>query len=233
MYWTSKTIQARLSKLLSIAIAIAAVNAVIIWRASIEPALRVALAEKQQEIANRASQKISSFLDQKMAELRAAIEVGALWEEKTPAQKRHLENLFQTSPEFLALSLIDARGEPQFILSREPEDLERDISSFRSSLVFTEAKQGRIHVSTVLNSQAGEPFVSIGVPIQPSLSEFGGALVAKITLKSLWDYVSNIQVGKSGQVYVSVKQDCSSPIETITKWCAIPIWFTLRLSPTF
>jgi signal transduction histidine kinase len=202
MYWTSKTIQARLSKLLSIAIAIAAVNAVIIWRASIEPALRVALAEKQQEIANRASQKISSFLDQKMAELRAAIEVGALWEEKTPAQKRHLENLFQTSPEFLALSLIDARGEPQFILSREPEDLERDISSFRSSLVFTEAKQGRIHVSTVLNSQAGEPFVSIGVPIQPSLSEFGGALVAKITLKSLWDYVSNIQVGKSGQVYV-------------------------------
>src|SRR5262245_61122030 len=104
MKWISSGgIQARLIKLLGISIGITTIMAVIIWRLGIGPALRLALIEKQQEIAHRASEQIDHFLDQRISELQTAIKFGLLSHGIETQQKDRLSKVLQAASQVLSL----------------------------------------------------------------------------------------------------------------------------------
>jgi HAMP domain-containing protein len=195
-------IQGRLVTLLGFSIGVTAIMAVVIWRVGIAPALQLALMEKQQEIARRASEQIDNFLEQRISELKAAIRFGFLLRGSIKQQKADLSKLLEASPKILSLRLIDAHGHPVVKVFRDGHQSEPALDSYRSTLVFTEGRQGRVHVSEALYSSSGEPFVTIGIPLAQSEADVEAILAAEVSLKTLWSSISKIKVGKAGQLYI-------------------------------
>jgi len=62
--------------------------------------------------------------------------------------------------------------------------------------------RGEIFIGPVYHEQTAEPFITLAVPIQSSAAKINGALVAEINLKTLWNVVSHIKVGRKGYLYV-------------------------------
>lgn len=201
-WFASHSIQSRLVKLLGLSIGITAIMAVVIWRLGIVPALRLALIEKQQEIARRASEQIDNFLEQRISELQSAIKFGLLSRAAGLRQKEELAKLLPSMPQVASLSVIDVRGQASLTVAKDGAQDQSTLPSYRSTLVFTEGRQGRVHVSEVLYSSRGEPFVTIGIPIRNLKAEVEAVLAAEVSLGSLWSSISTIKVGRAGQLYI-------------------------------
>jgi signal transduction histidine kinase len=195
------SIQARLVRLLGLSIGVTAVMAVVIWRVGIAPALQLALMEKQRETAKRASEQIDHFLEQRITELKTAVQFGALSRERPEHLKEKLLSLLQASPQIVSLTVIDSQGQSIVTVDKNPRQLAPALQSYRSTLVYTHGRLGRVHVSEVLYSSGGEPFVTIGIPINAN-AEVEAVMAAEVSLKRLWDSISAIEVGTAGQLYI-------------------------------
>src|SRR3989304_5974724 len=94
-----KSICARLVAVLLLAIGSVAVISGMIWRWSIEPAMRMGVAKHQREIAQRAADQIDQFIKQRIEELLTVAEIGRLWEMEKDKQKETLYRLLKREPQ--------------------------------------------------------------------------------------------------------------------------------------
>ncbi|MBI3057785.1 MAG: HAMP domain-containing protein, partial [Deltaproteobacteria bacterium] len=198
----SKSIRARLFKTIIVAILGVVTIAAIVWRLSIEPAWRMEVARNQSEVAGRVADQIDEFLDHRIAELLMAAEIGRFWENERNRQKEALYRLLKLDPQVHEVSVSNREGQEVLRLSRTQVYSDADLISLEGTEKFLQAIQGKIYISKVYHGRTAEPFVTLAVPLKFTATHIRGILSAEITLKTLWQSISHIKIGKSGHAFV-------------------------------
>ncbi|GEM_PF-2700008 len=196
------SIRVRLFGLAVIAIAGLALVVVGVWRFRIEPALRQNVAKSQLEAALRGADLIGSFLDERMAELRTAAQVGQAWQGNPEQQRKSLNQLMKVEPSIRELSLVGTDGNELARVSRTRTYTDADLQSLSTRDKFRHPMRGESYIGPVYHEQNAEPLITMAVPIEASAVEIQGVLIAEINLKTLWNFVSHIKVGRNGYLYV-------------------------------
>ncbi|MBI4489193.1 MAG: GAF domain-containing protein [Deltaproteobacteria bacterium] len=197
-----KSIRSRLFMTMIVAIIGVVTIAAIVWRLSIEPAWRMEVARNQSEVARRVADQIDEFLEHRIAELLMAAEIGRFWEHERNRQKETLYRLFKLDPQVHEVSVADRGGKEILRLSRSRVYTDADLISLEGAEKFLQAIQGKIYISKVYYARTAEPSVTLAVPLKFTATDIRGILSAEIALKTLWQSISHIKIGKSGHAFV-------------------------------
>jgi PAS domain S-box-containing protein len=172
-----------------------------LWAFALRPALTAGVARTQQEIADRAANRIEAFMDQRLAELVGAVEFGLFWEGRRERQREILRYLLRASPAVSEVTLTDRSGRGVLRVSQARLDDAPDARALDTEAA-AGALAGAVSIGDVYYAATAEPMVTVAVPIRITARETAGALVADINLKALWDPVASVAVGETGSVYV-------------------------------
>jgi signal transduction histidine kinase len=113
------------------------------------------------------------------------------WQEEIALTAFH-----HTAPEFMSLSLVSLDGKETVRVGRELEGM-----AFAQDEAYEEALAGRNAVSGVMLSKENIPYVHIAAPVI-SLGRVRVVLLGVLNLKSVWNVLQGINIGRTGQVYV-------------------------------
>jgi signal transduction histidine kinase/HAMP domain-containing protein len=105
-------------------------------------------------------------------------------------------------PAIQEISMADESGREIIRVSRLSAYTDADLRSLGREERFRQAFHGRVFISPVYHAPTAEPFITLAVPIEFTATEIKGVIVAEVSLKKLWNSISDIKVGKSGQVFV-------------------------------
>jgi signal transduction histidine kinase len=197
-----KTARARLLGLLAATIGGLVVVVIGVWIFNIEPALRQSVAMDQRKAAMHAADLISNFIDERISDLRAAAQIGHLWQTGHDHRKESVYQLMKVVPAIRELAIVGPGGDEAIRVSRTRTFADTDLRSLSTADKFRQPMRGETYIGPVYHEQTAEPFITLAVPIGSSAAEIQGVLVAEINLKTLWNVVSHIKVGRSGYLYV-------------------------------
>ncbi len=201
-FFKSKTIRARLVKMLIFAMGGVAAIVAAVWRFSFEPALKMDVAKNQQEIARRAADQIREFIEGRIEELLTVVQIGRFWKMEKDTQREALYQLMKLDPGVHEISVVNREGQESLRVSRSRVYADDDLISLDREEKFRKTIQGEIYIGQVYHVPRTGPFVTLAVPIKFTATDIKGVMVAEISLKTLWDSISYIKVGKSGFAFV-------------------------------
>ena len=201
-FFKSKTIRARLVKMLIFAMGGVAAIVAAVWRFSFEPALKMDVAKNQQEIARRAADQIREFIEGRIEELLTVVQIGRFWKMEKDTQREALYQLMKLDPGVHEISVVNMEGQEILRVSRSRVYADDDLISLDREEKFRKTIQGEIYIGQVYHVPRTGPFVTLAVPIKFTATDIKGVMVAEISLKTLWDSISYIKVGKSGFAFV-------------------------------
>jgi len=197
-----QTLRSRLFRILVLAIGGVVAIVAAVWFLSIRPALRQSVADGQRVAAERAADQIGDFIRNRIGELRAATEIGRFWELQRDRQRESLNRLLKLTPTVREISLADADGREVLRLSRTRLFVDRDLTSVETKEWFLRGMRGEVYYGPVLHDRTEEPFMTVAVPARSAAADNRGVLAATVSLKTLWDAIAHIQIGRSGHAFV-------------------------------
>ena len=107
--------------------------------------------------------------------------------------------LLRSVPAITDIRHLDVAGKEQMLVSRFALDVTGSGEDFSASPAFTEARKGnKTYYGAVYFQNDSEPHMSISIPSGDYAVE---VTVAEISLRSVWDVVSQIRVGRGGYAY--------------------------------
>ena len=117
------------------------------------------------------------------------------------AEQRELEflRLLRNVPSVTDIWHLDADGRERLRISRVGLDAVDSGTDFSQSPEFREARSGETWYGPVFFRNESEPHVKLAVALKETPEE---VTVAEISLRSIWDIVSRVQVGRAGYAYV-------------------------------
>jgi hypothetical protein len=146
--------------------------------------------------AEGAAEKIGHFI--KEIESQIGWTTQLTWSASTIEQRRFDgSRLLRQVPAITTLAQLDASGKKQLLVSRLP-DLEPEHIDYSHDPEFIEAIANRVYYGPVYFRRQSEPYMTLSV----AGTRRDGVSVAMISLKLVWDVVSQIKVGEHGQAYV-------------------------------
>ena len=107
-----------------------------------------------------------------------------------------LSAFYHVTPEFLSISLVSPNGAEIITVGQETAGRVDAVDE-----AFREALQGRIAVSGVTVTEENIPRLYIAVPVT-RLGKVEKVLLGELNLKSVWDVLEGIEIGRTGQVYL-------------------------------
>ncbi len=162
----------------------------------------VAIADKQQRIAQNASYVVKSFIHDKLNLLDATVTLTNLSAVEQPEKKLILERLLGKEHSFHSITLCDPQGKEIAGVSRQskmvPINISEEINAIQMRLRLGKAFVGQVHV----DEMTSEPMILVAVAVMDIFGDFTGMLIAETNLKFMWDLVGNIQVGADGVAFV-------------------------------
>ena len=197
-----RTLRSRLFTALISAIAILVAIVTVVWRLTVEPALRLGVVIHHQEIARRAADQIDEFIENRVSELTAAVELGRFWREQTQSQREILYRLLKLAPTVQDVRLADREGRVSVRLARHRVYTDADLTPIDGEPGFRDALEGHVFISDVYHAVTAEPMVRVAVPVKFTATDIRGVLLAEINLKTLWNPISPNKVGQSGSAFV-------------------------------
>ena len=102
----------------------------------------------------------------------------------------------QRTPMFMAMSLISPVGKTIATTRWEPQNF-----ADTNTGLFKKALSGKTAVSRVMILKGELPFAYIAVPVK-RLGQVTEILWGELNLKSVWDVLEGIRIGRTGQVYI-------------------------------
>jgi signal transduction histidine kinase len=152
----------------------------------------------QRAQAQFAAQKIGQFLNDITAGL--AWETQLSWTDNTFDEWQFdAARLMRQVPAITQIVQIDGSGREQFRSSRQDADVVKSGADHSHDPAFIQARAHRIYFGPVYFVEESQPYMTIAMAgLRP---EFG-VIIAQINLTFIWDVVSQIKVGKSGDAYV-------------------------------
>jgi signal transduction histidine kinase/CheY-like chemotaxis protein len=152
----------------------------------------------QHEQADAAAAKITQFLKE--------IEHQIGWVSQMQPRAAAVEDvrinairLLRLTPAIAEIAQIDANGREQLRVSRQVRDVIGSQADFSQSPAFLAAKANGVYYGPVYFFRETEPYLTLalrGPGSEPAVT------VAEVNLRFMWDVVSEIKVGASGQALV-------------------------------
>ncbi len=165
-----------------------------------------AIFNNQLVIAQRAVKTINGFVENNFAVLSTMAWQINPNEETSNTQNQILTSLLARQPNFNQLILFNAQNNETATASRIQNHSRDSYTRFASIItdeILNQTKDTRRYISSVYYDEfTGAPLVVIAVPMTDVLGNVQGALVAELNLISIWPLVNNLEVGKTGYVYV-------------------------------
>lgn len=148
--------------------------------------------------ARLASAKIADFVDGIRDQLSWTVQLP--WSE-TPGDRRRVEalRLLRQVPAVESLSLVDGQGRERLFVSRiglNRIDSREDHSAKPAVLG---ARADRVWFGPVTFIAGSEPFITVAIAGNRAVD---GVAVAEVNLKFIWEVISAIRVGQTGEAFV-------------------------------
>jgi len=161
------------------------------------------LTAQQQSIANDASQKVASSIQEKFSVLETAVDFGSPATADADTRQTILDSLLGLQPAFRQMALLSTTGRQTAQASRLSSSAAADFNTHFTEDMLTQVKEGQRYIGPAyIDETTSEPLVAIAVPIQSIFGDFQGVLVAEINLKFMWELVDQLEVGETGYAYV-------------------------------
>jgi signal transduction histidine kinase len=203
MAWLrARSIGARLLRTLITAVVGVLAVAMLVWEASIAPALRDAAGRHQLEVARRAADLIDEFIDRRVGELTRTLRIGLLPAETPDRQALALRRMLELSPTIEEVAIADADGRETLRLFRSRPFLPGDLRDIAETDRFRQARRGEAYVSDVYHALGAEPMITLAVPVRPTAASVSGVLTAEVSLRTLGDAIAHIRAGSTGHAFV-------------------------------
>jgi signal transduction histidine kinase/CheY-like chemotaxis protein len=159
---------------------------------------RSLLVQVQREQANTAALRIGQFIHEVQGQLAWSTQLP--WSSDTLDEWRFdVERLFHQVPAVTEVYQLDAAGHEQARKSRTEPDLPGPQTDFSQDPAFKEAVANKIYYGPVYFLRGSEPYMTIAMA---GVRREYGVIVAQVNLAFIWEVVSDIKVGSSGQAYV-------------------------------
>jgi len=164
----------------------------------------VALAQIQQEKANSATLRIELFLADVERQITAVAQtpilpgaaiIGPCMEER----RNEYVRLLRRVPAITEAGYLDANGKEQLKVSRLAMNTCASGVDYSGDPRFLEARGGKTYFGPVYFRNESEPYMTMAVKAG---GPDAGVLTADVSLKLIWDVVSQIKIGRAGYAYV-------------------------------
>jgi signal transduction histidine kinase/CheY-like chemotaxis protein len=163
---------------------------------------RDALVRIQREQAEAAAAKIGQFIKEIESQLGWTTQLP--WSASAAEQRRFdALRLLRQVPAITDLAQADASGKERLRVSRIGMDTIDSGLDLSRDPKFTEAVEKKIYYGPVYFRRESEPYMTLAVA---GARRDAGVSIAEVNLKLIWDVVSQIKVGESGQAYVVGEQ---------------------------
>ncbi|GGC50032.1 cache domain-containing protein [Chelatococcus reniformis] len=148
--------------------------------------------------ARLASVKIQDFLDSIRDQLGWTLQLP--WTEESADRHRvDALRLLRQVPAVVSLSLVDAAGRERLFVSRIGLNRLASLDDRSATAPVLGARSGRVWYGPITFQGGSEPFMTMAVAGNRSAL---GSAVAEINLKFIWEVISAIRVGRSGEAFV-------------------------------
>jgi signal transduction histidine kinase/DNA-binding response OmpR family regulator len=161
---------------------------------------KAALVRTERERAVAAAERIETFIKDIERQLRWAGQ-GAFDDPAVAREQREVDffRLLRNVPAIAEVGYLDAAGKEQLRVSRFALDAAGSGQERAREPSFLDASQGKTYFGPVYFRNESEPYMTVAVPA----GELGHEVtIAEVNLKSIWDVVSQIRVGRGGYAYV-------------------------------
>lgn len=159
---------------------------------------RIMLGQRLHAEAGSAAGKIQAFLDDIADQLRWTVQLP--WRDGSDERHRFdVLRLMRQLPAVVEVMLIDGDGHERLHISRADPDVVNSGIDRSSDPAVDGARSRGIWYGPVTLYRGSEPHMSLAVAGPRSIN---GVTVAVINLKLIWDVISAIHVGKSGDAFV-------------------------------
>ena len=162
--------------------------------------LKQNIAQRNLQIARRASNEISLYLSDAIGELGAVAGIISPFSDPW-LQDLLLENSSFSLKKFRNISLVDSEGNiaaDSGLDSTEALQVDPEMMSA--------AREGREYFSPVMLSADNLPFMVVSLPVRMR-GEPGFALAAELNLRNIWDLVDDISFGTSGGAVLTTQDN--------------------------
>jgi two-component system, NtrC family, sensor kinase len=163
---------------------------------------RDSLIKIQHEQAEAAAAKIGEFI--KEIESQVGWTTQLSWSVETLEQRRFdALRLLRQVPAITELAQVDASGKEQLRVSRLAMDVVGSGTDLSKDPKFFEAVKNKIYYGPVYFRRQSEPYMTLSLA---GTRRDTGVSIAEVNLKLIWDVVTKIKVGQTGQAYVVDKR---------------------------
>jgi adenylate cyclase len=159
---------------------------------------RMMLTQRLHAEAGTSAGKIQGFLDDITDQLQWTVQLP--WREGADEQRRFdALRLMRQVPAVLDIVLVDGKGVERLHVSRIDPDVVNSGIDRANDPAVVGARSGQIWYGPVTLHEGSEPHMTVAVA---GAREINGVTVAVINLKLIWDVISAIRVGQSGDAFV-------------------------------
>lgn len=152
--------------------------------------------------ARAAASKIQDFMEGIRDQLGWTVQL-AWSEERDDKRKLDAFLLLRQVPPVLSLVLIDGAGKERLFVSRIGLNRAESGQDYSASPAVLGAREERAWFGAVTFQRGSEPFMTIAVSGNRAAA---GVAVAEVNLKFIWDVISAIKVGRTGEAFVLDRQ---------------------------
>lgn len=154
------------------------------------------LFQRNIETARRASNEISLFVKEPLTILSTLVQTRDILEMERFTQSRVVNKIKSSNAIFRKIFILDQSGAAVVTTSFGEE-----LKDYSRENFFRESMNGQIYYSQVYFTPSRFPVMLIALPIKKyNLVE--GVLVGEIDLKTIWDLVDHITIGKTGNAFL-------------------------------
>jgi class 3 adenylate cyclase len=148
--------------------------------------------------ARLAAVKIEDFIEGIREQLGWTVQLA--WSEDTDDRRRlDALRLLRLAPAVVNLSLVDAAGKERIFVSRIGLNRLEGGEDLSANPAVIGARSNRAWYGPVKFQDGSEPYITLGVAGNRSAV---GVAVAEINLKFIWEVISEIRVGRTGEAFV-------------------------------
>ena len=159
---------------------------------------RAALSLRLRAEANSAASKSAAFLDGIRDQLQWTVQIP--WTDGSEERHRiDVLRMLRQVPAVADVFLVDGKGIERLHVSRTDPDVLDSGVDHAADPAFLGARAARIWYGPVTLHRGSEPYMKIAVA---GNRESIGVTIAEINLKLIWDVVSAIHVGKTGDAFI-------------------------------
>jgi signal transduction histidine kinase len=148
---------------------------------------------RQMEAARFAAETVATFIQH----TRSTLAIVSLVErDDLIVEPRIMDELLQQSPALLEMIRLDENGSI-FASAYQDAPLLASLFTIPQSRWFLESQAGRLYLGDIQISAESEPYLVISIPTPD-----GGVVAGRLRMNILWEVVSDLHFGETGQTYV-------------------------------